>query len=52
MATMNMQLNPDTAPLIVHRSLRRHGEDIDKSKYCMTGNFCSDFHGRRMIVSI
>jgi len=46
MATLIMQLNPDTAPLIPHRNLRRYGEDIDKSKYCKTGNFCSDFHGR------
>jgi hypothetical protein len=45
-APLIMQLNPDIAPLIPHRNLRRYGEDIDKSKYCKTGNFCSDFHGR------
>lgn len=34
-------VQPDTAPLTVHRNLWSYMEGDDKSKYCTIGNFCS-----------
>ena len=40
-AISHTQTNHDTAPLCVRRSSWRYIEGDCKSKYCITGNFCS-----------